>query len=265
MASPGIDRLPLQAGSYEPAPLADRDRRWPLSWEWWDALAILGLWLVASYLGSALLLLAGDGPEATSTTAVAVLFSTSLLVAITLSWVRLRGADVPEVASVRRLLGVTAFRPADVAMGIGYGIVAFVVVQLGIGVVLQQLIQALGGEVPEVQVTVQEAVRGDGPVPLLVALGTIVIAPVGEELLYRGVLYQALARHVPGWLAIAISGVAFGITHIEWLVIALTFPLGILLAWTVRRHGTVVVAIVAHMTFNLIGFAIIRAGAAAGV
>lgn len=241
-----------------------RDRRWPITWEWWDAVIIFVAWVFISGVFAVGVLSLFEDAESAQATAAGVLVSVVLLSAVCVGWVAVRGAQVPEVPAVRRLLGVTRPGPRHVLLGLGYGVVAFVVLQLGLGVALTTLIELLGREVPPVQETVQEAVRSSGSTSLVVALGVVVLGPVGEELLYRGVLYQALARHVSGWPAIGLTGLAFGLTHFEPLVVVLTFPLGMLLAWLVRRHGTLVVPIAAHMAFNLIGFAIIRFGGSAG-
>ena len=142
----------------------------------------------------------------------------------------------------------------------GWGLGAFVVIQLGFGIALTQLVEALGREIPPVQENVQEAVQSAGGVPVMIAIGVVLLGPVGEEMLYRGVLLQALGKHLPGWPAIGLSSLAFGLTHFEPFVIVLTFPLGLVLAWVSRRRGTIVTAIVAHAVFNLIGVLLIRGG-----
>jgi uncharacterized protein len=246
---------------WAPAPLDERDGQHPVPWEWFDAAGIYLAWLILS-AGAAFPVVALVAPEGPAAVAAQILVSVVLLVLVTLAWVHLRGTPgVPD--AVRRALGprrLTAPEALQEAVrGAGYGVAAFVAVQVGLGSLIGWLVAALDREVPAVQEEVQQAVTGSGATPLLVAVGVAVLAPLGEELLYRGVLYQALAQRLPGWPAIGLSGLAFGLTHVEPLVIVLTFPLGMALAWMVRRHGTLVVPYTAHVVFNAIGVVAIRA------
>ncbi|CAN5497912.1 hypothetical protein BH23ACT9_BH23ACT9_04820 [soil metagenome] len=252
------DPIPVADADYLPAPMDQPDRRHLIPWEWWDGVGIYLVWVLLS--GSAALAVRGlvgsDNDLATALGFVSVLV---LLIGVTLAWLAVRGsARAGAGDAVRRAFGVKRVTVRDVGLGLGYGVLGFLVIQLGLGTLVQILIQAMGQEAPLVQQEVQQAVQGTGQTTLLVALVVVVMAPIGEELLFRGVLYQALAKHLSGWPAIGISGLAFGVTHGEPFVIVLTFPLGMGLAWTLRRHGTLVVPILAHIVFNLIGVVLIR-------
>ena len=236
-----------------------QDRREAVPWEWFDAAVIYFAWIVVSSVAAfgVVQAIGVDGPDSV---AAQILVSVLVLVALTLVWIRLRGTATGVPDAVRRTFGPKSPVLLDVARGAGYGVAAFVVVQLGLGLLLAALVGALGREVPEIQEEVQSAVQGAGGTPLLVALAVAVLAPLGEELLYRGVLYQGLAKRLQGWPAIGLTGLAFGLTHVEPFVIVLTFPLGMWLAWLMRRHGTLLVPYVAHVVFNAIGVVLIRAG-----
>jgi membrane protease YdiL (CAAX protease family) len=236
-----------------------RDRRHAVPWEWFDAVIAYFAWVVLS-TAAAFAVLSALGEEGPTVVAAQILVSVALLVLVTLGWVSIRGLAAGATDAVRRAFGPKRPVLGDALRGVGYGIAAFVVVQLGLGLLVSSLIGALGREVPQIQEEVQSAVQGAGASSLLVALAVAVLAPLGEELLYRGVLYQALAQRMPGWPAIGLSGLAFGLTHVEPFVIVLTFPLGMALGWMVRRSGTLVVPYVAHVVFNAIGVALIRAG-----
>lgn len=235
------------------------DRRHAVPWEWFDAAIIYFAWIVLSSAAALAVVEALDVDDA-SAIAGQILVSVGLLVVVTLVWVALRGRAMQVPDAVRRAFGAKSPTMTDVVRGVGYGVGAFIVVQLGLGVLLSTLIGALGRDVPQVQEEVQNAVQGVGTTPLVVALAVAVLAPLGEELLYRGVLYPALAKRLAGWPAIGLSGLAFGLTHVEPFVIVLTFPLGMWLAWMVRRHGTLLVPYIAHVVFNGIGVLLIRAG-----
>ncbi len=253
------DRVPVAPEDFQPAPMDARARRHAMPWEWFDAAGMYFVWIVLSSAVAFGVLGVLDA-ESTGGVAAQIVVSVLLLIAVCAVWLRLRGraAGVPD--ALRRSFGVKRPTLADVRLGVLYGVGAFVVVQLGFGLAVTALIGALGQEVPTIQEEVQSAVQDAGGLALVVSFAVALLAPLGEELLYRGVLYQALAKRMPGWPALGLSGLAFGLTHVEPFVIVLTFPLGMALAWMMRRHGTLVVPVMAHVVFNLIGVVLIRLG-----
>jgi len=85
-----------------------------------------------------------------------------------------------------------------------------------------------------------------------------VMAGVGEELLFRGVLQPALAMRVPEWLAVTAVGVLFGIVH--WLTPAyavLAGVVGIYLGAVFLATGNLLVPIVAHALYDLVALAVL--------
>ncbi len=84
------------------------------------------------------------------------------------------------------------------------------------------------------------------------ALGTVAtgLAPILEELLFRGVLLAALRRHFRPAAAVLGSAVLFALVHIKPVQIAAALPLGWMLAHYVARGGSLYVTIAAHMAGN---------------
>lgn len=82
-----------------------------------------------------------------------------------------------------------------------------------------------------------------------IALAATVLAPVLEEMIFRGLLYPAVRGlwNVPG--AVAVSAVLFGLVHppVVWAPMAV---FGVMLAYLVETTGSLLAAIVAHMAFN---------------
>ena len=247
--------FPVPPEAFTPPGMDDVDRLHPPAWEWWDAIAVFVLWVFGLVDAGAVIGAALAGSSADLRSAVGVAVAPITLALLTLGWVQLR------TGGSRRLLGPRRWAVRDLWVGVVHGVLAFLVVQLGLGLLLTALIEAGGREVPEVQEGVQQLVQStDAIIPWLIGLSVVVASPIAEELLYRGMLYQALAKRVPGWPAIGLSGLAFALTHGEALVIVLTFPLGMYLAFVQRRHGSLAVPIVAHLVFNTIGVVLIRAG-----
>lgn len=86
-----------------------------------------------------------------------------------------------------------------------------------------------------------------------------VMAPLTEELIFRGILYRFLRQRfgrAPGLLA---SAVFFGTLHANWASFAPLCVLGVIFALAYEKTGDLRVPIVAHGLFNLLNAAFIVA------
>lgn len=93
-------------------------------------------------------------------------------------------------------------------------------------------------------------------------LAAVVLAPVTEELLFRGVLLRALERRGKTF-ALVVSSLAFSAVHVVGLdpdqllksaavVLPPLFLLGLVLAWVTQRSGRLGPAILLHSGWNLL-------------
>ena len=84
-------------------------------------------------------------------------------------------------------------------------------------------------------------------------LAIIVVAPIGEEIVFRGFLYRGLAK--PGWEVHAIGAIAlaWALLHIQydWLGTAQIFLAGLVLGWFRWASGSTLLTIAMHMLINL--------------
>ncbi len=91
------------------------------------------------------------------------------------------------------------------------------------------------------------------------------VAPFGEELAFRGLLFAWLRGRLGVGAAAVVSGLVFAILHgVPVLIPALT-AIGIALALLYHRCGSLWPVILAHGTFNAIMVAALYAGLAAGL
>lgn len=92
---------------------------------------------------------------------------------------------------------------------------------------------------------------------LLLAFAAVCVAPVIEELIFRGVLLSGLARRMRmGW-AIVITAIVFGCAHLPdfgfvWYPLPELVLLGLVLAWLRVKSRSLWPAITVHATFNFI-------------
>lgn len=164
-------------------------------------------------------------------------------------------ALLPLLAAGRpysRLWGPTRTTWAMVALGVAVGI-GVAIVSYVVNIVVVVLV---GVEEPVQQQLLQDALAGGLPL-LLVGLLAVVIAPFAEEVIFRGVLFRALADRINLPVGLVLSAAIFAVIHIEVLAsqpFALVglFTIGFLLAWAYHLTGNLTVPIVGHAVFNAI-------------
>lgn len=178
--------------------------------------------------------------------------SLSALGVTVLAYVRLR---YPE--SFGRLFGTVRPAARHLAIGLGVGLLAFFVIALGMGNLVELVFRFMGADAPPIQEDLRQLAEEPATTPFLV-IGAGLVGPIAEELFFRGMLFTALRRHLDLWPAAGISGLLFAVVHIQTslegyiVVVALIFPLGILLGWLYERTGSLVVPMVTHAVYNII-------------
>ncbi len=107
-----------------------------------------------------------------------------------------------------------------------------------------------------------------GSYPLLMFLGTVILAPVAEEVLHRGLVFGALYEKNP-WVAYIFSALLFAAIHVVqyiglysplYVVVALVqyLPAGLIFAWSYQKCGCIFAPIAIHIINNLLAFCFVR-------
>jgi len=84
----------------------------------------------------------------------------------------------------------------------------------------------------------------------MIALGAGVLAPVGEEIFFRGFLYAGLRSRVRKGLALGFSSLVFGLFHGTGMRLP-AFLLGVAAAVSYERTGSLLPAVMMHVGANL--------------
>lgn len=92
-----------------------------------------------------------------------------------------------------------------------------------------------------------------GEVSLLMMIYSVCLAPISEELIFRGVTLRIARRTFPFWIANFIQALLFGIFHMNPLQGCYTFILGLFMGYICEKGGTLYHAIFFHFLFNLWG------------
>jgi membrane protease YdiL (CAAX protease family) len=130
-------------------------------------------------------------------------------------------------------------------IGVGVGLVAFVLKGLAVLVWIQ-----ITGNTNTVQGVYAQGGSGGALSLVLATVFLGLLTPIGEELLFRGVITTVLLRHGPV-LGVVGSTLIFAIAHGFNIVFPAAVVAGLATAEIYRRSGSVWTAVVVHVVFNL--------------
>lgn len=144
-------------------------------------------------------------------------------------------------------LGFVKPRKLYLALGFLVGVLLFI----SIGLLGNVLTKLLGTPAPQ---SFTVAIKGAN-YPWEFALLTILgggIAPIKEELLFRGLIYPPLRQTFGRGKGILLTGIFFATLHLEAVRFIPLFIGGIVLTWLYERSSSIWPAIVAHGTWNFL-------------
>jgi membrane protease YdiL (CAAX protease family) len=137
-------------------------------------------------------------------------------------------------------------QPRDVGIGLGCLIAL---------IAISDALLYLGGYplVPPFQEQSYISAATEGWLAALLA-GMVIVAPAGEEVLFRGFMFRGWARSARSvWPAIVAISLLWAALHIQydWTGILLIFVVGLLLGWMRWRSGSTLLTFLLHLVFNL--------------
>ncbi|WP_308124189.1 CPBP family intramembrane glutamic endopeptidase [Mycolicibacterium xanthum] len=87
---------------------------------------------------------------------------------------------------------------------------------------------------------------------IVVFLVVVVVAPICEEIVYRGLLWGAVDQRWGRWVALIVTTVVFSVAHLEWtripLLLVVAIPIGLARLLTANLPASMI----AHMVTNLL-------------
>jgi uncharacterized protein len=224
------------------------------NWSWYEAV---GVYVLALFLGgfAALPVFQAIRSEDLANVTASILVSLVVLVVLLLWLGRLH-------PGWREVIRFPARVWPEVRTGVVFGIALYPAIVFVVGVVFTLILQAVSGH--SVSAPEQVGTRLSWVGVTLTVFYAIVLAPAGEELFFRGILFRSIRdRHGFALGAIA-SGLAFGLVHYvpaPWqdslLLMSVMVCTGVALAWLHDRRGNLLANMVAHATFNVIGLVLI--------
>lgn len=197
--------------------------------------------------GNDILALSGQGGKLTRLGAAVVLLSTPVALLLVSWWFVLRPR---ALAGLPSWTGRSALQA--VVIGVLAGIGMWIVGNL-VGAAVIALLQALGMEV-DTQLAERAVETVD---PWLVVLVVIILAPIAEELFFRGIVFNAWLREGGVRWAFIGSTLLFALIHLSIAAFLPILLLGFALAWVYRRTQSLLAPIALHATFNGISVALV--------
>jgi len=112
-------------------------------------------------------------------------------------------------------LGVPRRPAAEIAVGFALGLMLVALLVYGFGWILARILEALSSDH---HVGVPQQLPGgirQGGNPLLATVLVVIVAPICEELFFRGLVYKGLRRRFRFAGAAGVSGLIFGLAHLQ--------------------------------------------------
>lgn len=121
---------------------------------------------------------------------------------------------------------------------------------------LDRLLMELTG-CPEQQDVVQNMIDGDAVQKVVLALGAIVMAPIGEEVCFRGFVYNILRGRAGVWAAAIATGLLFGSVHASVVQFLPLTVFGIAQCLLYEKSKTLLLPMAVHAVFNSLNVLVI--------
>lgn len=200
------------------------------------ALAIAAGAALISYAVAITLLINIPVPPATAGIAQYLVSGLAPLIAVAIVYV-FRVRD-------RRALGLKGISAKWILIAIGAGVLA-VVLSIVVSIVTIVLI----GMPSDIQADYQAAAQGGPGLLILTLVAGAVLTPIGEELLFRGVLTNALLRFGP-WIAVPVSAAIFALAHGINYVAPVAFVIGIITGLLFAATRSIWPGVIVHAVNN---------------
>jgi membrane protease YdiL (CAAX protease family) len=169
---------------------------------------------------------------------VSDIVSVALIVALVLSF-------------YKEKLSSLGFTTKQLPKALLYGVVGFVVA-FSLAYIAGYPIEQHFGVDPTQQALSQSATVS-GLLPLVILSG-VIIAPIAEEIVFRGYLYKAFRDRFKPWYATIMSAALFSAVHLEPLAAVQLFVIGVVLAYVYEKTDNLMAPIALHVLNNAVAF-----------
>ena len=216
---------------------------WAFLMALWVGVVLIGVQYALAYLISAMHLQVSE--IVLHTIFSALVYVVALLVIIFVPWKLLKMKTTREELGMRGLPTWTDILLAPIA---------FIVFLIASGFIMA-VMQAI---MPSIDWTQEQDVGFNNIISnldfVLTFLSLVVIAPIAEEIIFRGWLYGKMRRKMSAVPAILIVSLLFGLVHGQWNVGVVVFTMSIAMCLIRELTGTIWGGILVHMIKNGLAF-----------
>jgi membrane protease YdiL (CAAX protease family) len=214
----------------------DHSPRWPL----WLPVAAIGCGASFGFLVGSVI--AGVA-QSTKSPGVVIAGTVAVDVSVVVACVLLAGTITPPRPAQFGLRGASLKFAAQMA---GLGALAYFLFSVLYGAIVrphnpQRVVEDLGADTSKVLLVVG-------------ALVVIALAPICEEIFFRGVLFTVLRKRMALWPAAAIDGVLFGFVHGSLVIVPVLAALGVMFCYVYERTGSIFPTIALHALNNTVAY-----------
>ncbi len=149
--------------------------------------------------------------------------------------------------------------PGRAALTATAGVVVVAPVVYGLHAALAALMQWMGWEASP-QSSIELLLQSSQGARIAIGFFAVILAPVVEELLFRGLFFPLLRDAGLPRLAWFGTALLFGLIHANAAAFVPLSLLGLFLAWLYQRTGNLLAPMTAHALFNLIPFVLVSLG-----
>ena len=138
----------------------------------------------------------------------------------------------------------------------GLFILGAVIFVIGLQYVCNYLLNTVAATFPswlEEYEALLESVGLDDSISFGMAIYAIILGPICEELAFRGLTFSAARKIFPLWGAIVAQALLFAFFHGNMLQGTYTFVVGLAFGYIMYRYDNLVVTIILHIGYNLVG------------
>ena len=207
----------------------------------------LAAFIVLQAIAAGILFAVGDDPSDRARTLAGLIVTLALdVVALVVIPVRLLGGW----SRAKALLGVR--RPTAKALGWSVAGVAIAYIAL---LAYVGLVDLLGiDELEPISTIDDDTIYNHVELVVLTGILAVFVAPVAEEVFFRGFLIRGFARRFTILAAMPLSAVLFAAVHLDVGSLIPFALIGLVFGWLFVRSGSLAAPMLAHFIFNLVAF-----------
>lgn len=134
-------------------------------------------------------------------------------------------------------------------------IIGLLFLAFGLQYIAQLVANAIGWFFPELMAIYNDLMNTTGynEMTIILAVYSLLLAPIGEELAFRGLTMRFARQALPFWAANIFQAALFGIMHLNIVQGLYAFTMGLFLGWVCKMGHSIKYSIILHILFNVLG------------